>query len=141
MSYKPGPRQAEAEYPLTDNVKRAEPNPDIEFVPVEGYGELSRVLISAYNQASRGKGKQRHADDKPLMDQPIIAIPVLLGGTEGLGGLSYQIIKKSHESIGLTNRRQFTAAKREFLDVIVYAAAAYLHLERLAEAHADDCTD
>lgn len=104
-----------------------------EFGGVEGYDDLERVLTLAYDQSARGKGAERHAKKRPLQDQPISTIPEMLGAREGLGGLTYQVIKKTQESVGMANRGNTAAAKAELLGAIVYAAAAYLHIERFED--------
>jgi len=101
---------------------------------VAGYEDLKRVLLLAYDQSARGKGKDRHARKRPFNLQPITIIPELLGSYEGLGGLVYQVIKKSQESVGMASRDRTEAAKAELLGAIVYAAAAYLHIERFEES-------
>ena len=109
-----------------------------QFGGVDGYYDLERVLTLAYDQSARGKGKERHAKSRPFESQPIRTIPEMLGAREGLGGLAYQVIKKVQESVGMTNRHRTTAAKAELLGAIVYAAAAYLHIEGVERANPED---
>jgi len=104
---------------------------------VPGYEDLARVLLLAYDQSARGKGKERHARRRPFNLQPIAIIPELLGAHEGLGGLVYQVIKKSQESVGMVSKGRSESARAELLGAIVYAAAAYLHIERF-EKFSDD---
>lgn len=94
------------------------------------YEGLGRVLLLAYDQSARGKGKERHARGCSFAQQPITIIPELLGSHAGLGGLIYQVMKKSQESVGMASNGKTEAAKAELLGTIVYAAAAYLHIER-----------
>lgn len=110
----------------------ADPMPTFGSVP--GYDELARVLTAAYHQSAVGKGADRHAKQRPLDDQPITTIPAMLGEREGLGGLAYQVIKKTQESVSMAERGNKSAAKAELLGAIVYAAAAYLHVERFEDA-------
>lgn len=85
------------------------------------YAPLQAVLDRAFQRASAGKGKERHANGKDFKDQYII-----LGGKMfGIGGHLYQIGKKIEEC----QRMQPEAAVKELLDVIVYAAAAIILLE------------
>lgn len=100
-----------------------------QFGDVPGYSDLARVLTLAYDQSARGKGAERHAKRRPFAEQPIRTIPAMLGEWEGLGGLTYQVIKKTQESVGMATRGDTHAAMRELLGAIVYAAAAYLHIE------------
>lgn len=92
---------------------------------VPGYEPLRRVLETAYNQSARGKGRERHANEKPFMDQPIMSIARMVG----VGGHTYQISKKAQEASTMVARGQHAAAKAELLGVIIYAAAAYLLVE------------
>lgn len=43
------------------------------------YIKLKEILDLAYHQASEGKGKERHADDKAFEDQPILTETRALG--------------------------------------------------------------
>jgi NADPH:quinone reductase-like Zn-dependent oxidoreductase len=105
----------------------------------EDYAPLHRVLMLAFEQSAGGKGKERHAGGRPFLGQPIILIPKAIGGTEGLGGLVYQVCKKAGEAVGMAVRGQHAAARKEMLGAIVYAAAAYIYLEHLtAKAMADN---
>ena len=89
---------------------------------IPGYEDLRRVLELAYSQAARGKGKERHADGRAFMDQPIMLIQEMIGPGFGLG----QACKKLQES----QRLEWSHAQNELLGAIVYIAAAYLHREK-----------
>lgn len=91
--------------------------------------ELRRILNLAFEQSATGKGQERHGNNKPFEEQPILTIPAMPG--IGLGGLLYQIVKKTNEAGGMVAREDNPAAKRELLGVIVYAAAAYLFVEHI----------
>lgn len=99
--------------------------PPLLDMEVPGYEPLRRVLEEAYNQSARGKGRERHANEKPFLQQPIMEI----GRMVGVGGHTYQINKKAQEATTMASRGQRGAAKAELLGVIVYAAAAYLLIE------------
>ena len=86
-----------------------------------GYAPLERVLTLALQQASEGKGKDRHANGKPFDRQPMLEIARMVGPGFCLG----QAIKKAQES----SRMPPEAAKRELLGAINYLAGAYLLLE------------
>jgi hypothetical protein len=88
-----------------------------------GYQDLAGVLESAHDQAARGKGAARHANDRPFDEQPIMVIPSMLGSIEGQ---VYQIIKKAQEANSMAKRGEDDAAMRELLGIINYAAAAVL---------------
>lgn len=85
------------------------------------YGSLAAVLQEAHDQAAMGKGRERHSDNKPFLDQPIMEIARML---DGIGGHSYQIMKKAQEANRMVRRGQHEDAIAELLGVIVYAAAA-----------------
>lgn len=96
--------------------------PEVRGAP-EGYEELADVLNRALDQAAYGKGKERHANDKPFVEQPMQVISDMLRSPEGL---RYQVIKKTQESAGLPHDR----AVAELLGAIVYAAGAVIYMER-----------
>lgn len=85
------------------------------------YNSLAHVLCAAYERASAGKGKERHALDRAFEDQPILTIARMVGP----GGHAYQIMKKAQEALRLPQEQ----AQKELLDVIVYAAAWHILLE------------
>lgn len=89
---------------------------------VYGYEDLAEILRDAYDQASGGKGKERHANDLPFDEQPIAKIQSLVGSGFALG----QAIKKIQES----QRMEPEAARKELLGAIVYIAGAIIHLEK-----------
>jgi len=92
------------------------------------YQSLAGILQAALDQAQSGKGQERHGGSKPFLQQPIMEIARMLGGT---GGHSYQIMKKAQEANRMTSREQYDAAVREYLGVINYAAAAILLIREL----------
>ena len=99
--------------------------------PVPGYESLQLVLKLAYEQAAQGKGKERHAGGRVFDNQPIMTIPSTMGGIAGLGGLAYQVNKKTTEAVNMAVRGQIDAAQREFLGAINYLAAAYLYADQI----------
>jgi len=86
------------------------------------YASLASVLQEAHNQASAGKGADRHSQGEPFTQQPIMAI----GRMCGIGFHAGQIQKKAQEAGRMHERGDHEAAIREFLGVINYAAAAIL---------------
>lgn len=112
---------SDLERELTESLQPFDPNVDERF-NVPGYQTLARILEAAYDQAARGKGRSRHANNLPFDDQPIMQIARM----SGLGGHVYQIMKKAQEAGTMANRRQYDAAQAEFMGVINYAAAAIL---------------
>ena len=84
------------------------------------YKTLKEVLDKAFLRASEGKGRERHAENNPFEEQPICTELESLG----LSPAVYQVRKKAKESLRLPARE----ARNEWLDIIVYAAAAYVAL-------------
>jgi len=81
---------------------------------------LRYVLNAAYAQAITGKGKERHGDDKPFMEQVSMSITKAIGLAYPLG----QAWKKADES----QRMAKDAAVRELLGAIVYLSMAIITL-------------
>lgn len=86
---------------------------------VLGYERLADVLRRAFDQAARGKGKERHAVDHAFHDQPMQTISELIGSADGL---LYQAIKKTQESRRLPLERSVA----ERLGAIVYLAGSII---------------
>jgi hypothetical protein len=86
------------------------------------YVALRQVLDAAYEQSAEGKGKERHANERPFTEQPIMVI----GRSVGVGFAAGQVQKKIGEAVGMSDRGEHDAAYREALGAIVYAAAAAL---------------
>lgn len=94
----------------------------------EGYEPLAIVFDEALYQAQSGKGKERHANDRQFMDQPIMEIGRMVGPGFAIG----QAIKKGQEAIRLS---AISAQERELLGAINYLAAAILLIrEQMATA-------
>lgn len=89
----------------------------------DNYTSLSNVLRRAYDQASSGKGQERHGQDLPFTKQPMQLIQDLCGEGFALG----QAMKKMQES----QRLPHDAAIRELLGAINYIAGAIIHKEKL----------
>jgi hypothetical protein len=85
----------------------------------EGYELLANILTDAFEQASTGKGKERHGRGLPWHEQAIFT----LGRQYGPGGTGFQAAKKIGEAMGMIERGEYEAAEREILGTIVYAAA------------------
>lgn len=93
---------------------------NIDVVP--GYELLAKTLYRALEQAQNGKGKERHANDKPFARQPILEIGRMVGPGYQIG----QAMKKGQEAMRLpTTERQVA----ELLGAINYLAAAVLLLD------------
>ena len=85
-----------------------------------GYESLAKVLQEAYDQAARGKGAERHANDLPFDQQPMQQI----ARRRGLGFLLGQVDKKTEEAQGMLERGDRAAWRREILGAINYLAGA-----------------
>jgi hypothetical protein len=86
------------------------------------YAALDRVLKMAHEQASRGKGKERHANGQPFDRQPIME----LGRMFGPGFAAGQAAKKAQEAMGMIGRGDKKAAVAELLGGINYLAACIM---------------
>lgn len=86
------------------------------------YTALQDVLDRAYDQASSGKGAERHGQDLPFEEQPMQTISRLLNTDKGM---LYQAVKKVQESA----RMDKSPAVRELLGAINYIAGAIIYLE------------
>lgn len=95
---------------------------DVNIEVVPGYERLAKTLYRALEQAQSGKGKERHANDKPFLQQPIMEIGRMVGPGYQIG----QAMKKGQEAMRLpTTERQVA----ELLGAINYLAAAVILLE------------
>lgn len=90
-----------------------------------GYRPLFETLMEAFRQASEGKGKERHGNGRPFLEQPIFTI----AESHGAGFLTGQAVKKLCETPGLYENKGADAAVRELLGAIVYSAAAVIYLQ------------
>lgn len=90
-----------------------------------GYNAFARILAQAFEQVARGKGAKRHGRGREWLQQPIMNIARMVG----LGGHSYQIMKKTQEAQAMFERGEHDAAIAEFRGVIGYAAAAIAYIE------------
>ncbi len=106
-----------------DELQREENEAFIDSTP---YFELARVLGLALQQASKGKGAERHAQGQRFENQPMLEISRMLNGSPI--GCMYQAMKKTQEA----SRMDVDAAQRELLGAINYLAGAYLLLEESA---------
>lgn len=93
------------------------------------YDSLRAVLLAAFDQASQGKGRERHAEDKPFDKQDICQEARDLGLAFPLG----QARKKLKEALKLLDIRGHEAAIAECLGAINYAAAAVIVLQEEME--------
>lgn len=92
---------------------------------VPGYSTLAEALERAYNQAARGKGKERHANALPFDEQPMQTI----ARAHGIGFILGQVAKKIGEAQGMFERGEVDKAAHELLGAIVYTAGAVVFVE------------
>ncbi len=83
-----------------------------------------RVFVDSIQQASAGKGIERHGTVPDFLDQPIFHIAKLTGPQ----GPLYQVLKKSHEALFCHANGTFTKkeAYTELLGAMVYLGAVTL---------------
>lgn len=91
---------------------------------VDRYLALRKVFLDAVQQASGGKGSERHDPNaEPYEDQQIVQLSEWMGSNHFDIG---QACKKAIESCGLPYER----ARAELLGAINYLAAAVIVLDR-----------
>lgn len=95
--------------------------PRSEIQPPEGYEDMAAVLQRALDQASKGKGDERHAQGRAFADQPMQQLISLYGPGFALG----QAAKKAQESQRLPAGQDV----HELLGAIVYLAGTVIHIE------------
>lgn len=113
--------------PFTPNWSHP-PRPEAE-VTASMYAPLKAVLKMAYAQAASGKGRDRHANGKPFLEQPIMEI----GRMVGVGYQTGQAMKKAQEAGGMIQRGQYEAARAELLGAINYLAAAHILIGEITD--------
>ena len=96
----------------------------------DDYLPLLRTFLGALEQAAYGKGRERHANDLPFTEQPILTMARMLDND---AGLAQQVIKKTIEARSLASKK---ARINELRGTLVYAAAMILFEEMYG--HADD---
>ena len=90
------------------------------------YQPLRDVLDRAFEQASSGKGKERHATNEPFEKQLICEISRRL---HSFDGNIFQATKKMIESKRLFQMKEKDRAVNEILGAINYMAAAIILIE------------
>jgi hypothetical protein len=96
----------------------------------DDYLPLLRTFLGALEQAAYGKGRERHANDLPFVEQPILTMARMLDSD---AGLAQQVIKKTVEARSLPTKK---ARVNELRGTLVYAAAMILFEEMYG--HTDD---
>lgn len=104
----------------------------VEFEDREGYDALLKVLKEAYDQASIGKGRERHAHGgKPFTDQQILTGQRKYGMGFALG----QADKKMEEAFHMP---KWSSARRDLLGALVYVSAAILFGDEVNQKEPED---
>lgn len=89
----------------------------------DDYLPLLRTFLGALEQAAYGKGRERHANDLPFVEQPTLTTAHMLDSD---AGLAQQVIKKTIEARTLPTK---AARISELRGTLVYAAAMILFEE------------
>ena len=92
--------------------------------PNDPYHELALILALAFEQSARGKGRERHSMGQPWVQQPIVRIGEMLGGSTGF--TIGQAIKKLQEAFRLPSEQ----ALPELLGAVIYSAATYYVIQQ-----------
>lgn len=98
----------------------------------DDYLPLLRTFLGALEQAAYGKGRERHANDLPFTEQPILTMARMLDSD---AGLAQQVIKKTIEARTLPTKQ---ARINELRGTLVYAAAMILFEEMYGRADDPD---
>lgn len=98
----------------------------------DDYLPLLRTFLGALEQAAYGKGRERHANDLPFIEQPILTMAHMLDSD---AGLAQQVIKKTVEARSLPTKQ---ARINELRGALVYAAAMILFEEMYGRADDPD---
>lgn len=101
----------------------------------DDYLPLLRTFLGALEQAAYGKGRERHANDLPFTEQPILTMARMLDSD---AGLAQQVIKKTIEARSLPTKQ---ARINELRGTLVYAAAMILFEEMYGRADDPDEID
>ena len=99
---------------------------------VAGYESLHSVLTEALHQAQSGKGAERHANNRPFIDQPMQTT----AERRGIGFLLGQVDKKTEEAQGMLERGEIDAWEREILGAINYLAGSIIHVRKNGRRYA-----
>ena len=84
---------------------------------------LQTTFDACIQQVTKGKGERHGGNATPFFDQPWYSIAKQTGPT----GLIFQSMKKAGEACGKPDQETF---ERELLGAIVYAAMAYLYVQK-----------
>jgi hypothetical protein len=80
---------------------------------MDEYSRLQEFFDRSLSQASKGKGKERHARDDEKFEEQLMCAAQRILVDHPCGGLAYQVIKKTVESGRLLKERGIEAARAE----------------------------
>lgn len=96
---------------------------DYAIYATPGYERLMDVFKDAHDQAAKGKGKQRHANDLPFHAQRMQRISESLDSPMGM---AYQVQKKLQEGLQMKDPG---ARRAELLGAMNYLAGVIIFLD------------
>lgn len=101
----------------------------MEFHVEPGYEPLAELMQESLDQAQSGKGKERHANERPFVNQ------TLMNNTRavGTGYPCGQAMKKAEELHGMVERGEYAQAIEECYGAAVYLLAAAMWIQEYAE--------
>lgn len=92
-----------------------------------GYESLAEMMQRALDQAQYGKGKERHANDRPFTKQSLMNHTRAVGTGYPCG----QVMKKAEELHGMVQRGDYDNAIEECKGAAVYLLATAMYIEEL----------
>lgn len=109
----------------------------MEFKVEPGYEELAQFMQEALNQAQAGKGKERHANKRPFINQ------TLMNNTRavGTGYPCGQAMKKAEELHGMVQRGKYHQAIEEAYGAAIYLLATALYISELKQHSIQENSD
>lgn len=116
----PAPKPADAAGYTTGPTSDGGVDPRVE----PGYEWLATVLQAALDQAQYGKGKERHANDRPFHEQRMQTLSDALNSAKGM---AFQACKKITEGV---DHPTYEQQERELLGAIVYISGMIIWLKR-----------
>jgi hypothetical protein len=116
------PHQSENGNPDEESTTlESDKSPAVDSAVLAGYHPLFGVLIDALDQAQHGKGRERHANNLPFLEQPIM----VEARSVGLGFPAGQARKKILEAVRCAGQEP-NRAIADLLGAINYTAATIL---------------
>jgi hypothetical protein len=101
------------------------------------YQALKNEFDNALQQAQGGKGKERHARENQYFEDQVMCQVQRLLIDHPLGGLAYQVIKKTIESGRLYNDKGIEAAIEEIYGAMNYLGGMSILYDEMGEEEED----